>query len=71
MEDIIVNKVAQSGLLTLDLEKYYPQEEIAVFDLKNYLFMELILKEKDYREALKKIDWSIYRDKNAYRIYYN
>jgi len=65
MEDIIVNKVAQSGLLTLDLEKYYPQEEIAVFDLKNYLFMELILKEKDYREALKKIDWSIYRDKNV------
>lgn len=65
MEDVIINKVAQSGLVTLDLEKYYPSGEMVVFDLKNYLFMELILKEKDYREALKNIDWSIYQDKNV------
>ncbi len=47
MEEVIINKVAQSGLLTLDLEKFYPEDEIKVFDLKGYLFMELILKEKD------------------------
>ena len=65
MEDVIINKVAQSGLLTLDLEKFYPEEENAVFDLKDHLFMELILKEKDFREALKNIDWSVYRNKNV------
>jgi len=65
MEDVIVNKVTESGLITLDLEEYYPKEEIAIFDLKNHLFMELILKEKGYREALKNIDWSIYKNKNV------
>jgi hypothetical protein len=63
MEDIIINKVAQSGLITLDLEEYYPQNEIVMFDLKDYLFMELILKEKEYREALKNLDWKIYQNK--------
>ncbi|MEO7960144.1 MAG: DUF2480 family protein, partial [Ginsengibacter sp.] len=64
MEEVIINKVAQSALITIDLEAFYPKGEVAVFDLKEYLFMELILKEKDYREALKNIDWTIYRDKN-------
>ena len=64
MEDSIVHKVAQSALLTLDLAKFYPEGETVVFDLKHYLFMELILKEKDYREALKNVDWNIYQDKN-------
>jgi hypothetical protein len=63
MEDIIINKVAQSGLKTLDLEEFYPKEEVVVFDLKNHLFMELILKEKEYREALKNTDWDIYQNK--------
>ena len=62
MEEI-VNKVAQSGLLTLDLEDYYPQEEIVVFDIKGYLFMEMILKEKDFRAALQGLDWEQYRNK--------
>ena len=61
--DTIVNKVAESGLLEIDLEKFYPKEEAVVFDLKEYLFMELILKEKDFREALKKQDFSSYKDK--------
>jgi hypothetical protein len=65
MEEVFVNKVAESGLITLDLEEYYPKEETAVFDLKNHLFMGLILKEKDYREALKNTDWSIYKNKNV------
>jgi len=65
MEDVIVNKVTESGLITLDLEAYYPKEEIAVFDMKDHLFMELILKEKDYREALKNLDWNFYKNKNV------
>ncbi len=63
MSDIIVNKVAESSLIELNLEDYYPKADVAVFDLKNYLFMELILKEKDFREALKKLDASQYQDK--------
>ncbi|HUS03836.1 MAG TPA: DUF2480 family protein [Chitinophagaceae bacterium] len=65
MEDVIVNKVAESGLITLDLEEYYPKEETAVFDLKDHLFMGLILKEKEYREVLKNLDWSVYQNKNV------
>ena len=65
MEDVIINKVAESGLITLDLEEFYPKEETAVFDLKEYLFMGLILKEKEFREALKNIDWDIYTNKNV------
>lgn len=61
----IINKVADSGIITLDLEKYFPKGENVVFDLKGFLFMEMILKEKDFREALKKTDWSIYKDKNV------
>ena len=65
MEDIIINKVAQSAIETIDLEKFYPEGETAIFDLKEYLFMELILKEKDYRERLKNQDWSAYQNKNV------
>lgn len=64
MSTPFVNKVAESGLLTIDLEKYYPRESTAVFDLKDHLFMGMILKEKDFREALKSTDWSVYQDKN-------
>ena len=63
MSDAIVNKVSESGLITLDLEQYYPREEVVLFDLKEYLFMGLILKEKDFREALKNQDWEVYRNK--------
>ncbi|HEY0067900.1 MAG TPA: DUF2480 family protein [Flavisolibacter sp.] len=65
MSDVIVNKVAGSGLITLDLEKYLPSGEAASFDLKDHLFMGLILKEKDFREALKSLDWSVYSGKNV------
>jgi hypothetical protein len=63
MSEEIINKVAQSGLLTLDLEDYYPREEIAVFDLKPLLFREMILKEKEFRAGLHEIDWSEYNGK--------
>jgi len=65
MSEEIVNKIAASGLITLNLEDYYPKEEVVVFDLKPHLFMELILKEKDFRAALQQFDWSLYQDKIA------
>ena len=65
MNDPVVNKVAESGLITLDPANYFPEGETKVFDLKDFLFMGLILKEKDFREALKNLDWEQYRDKNV------
>ncbi|NNE26562.1 MAG: DUF2480 family protein [Saprospiraceae bacterium] len=59
----LINRVANSGIKVLNLEDYYPQEELIAFDLKPYLFKELILKEKDFRSALKALDWSIYQNK--------
>ncbi len=63
MEDVIINRVANSGLVTVDLEDYLPKDKIAVFDLKEYLFKGLILKEKEFRDALKNFDWEFYKDK--------
>jgi len=59
----LVNKVAKSGLITINLEEYYPKNQIVTFDLKDYLYMELILKEKEFRTALKEHDWTQYQDK--------
>jgi hypothetical protein len=61
----IVNKVAESGLITLDLEIFYPNEEILSFDLKDHLFMGLILKEKDFRASLQSLEWSAYAGKTV------
>jgi hypothetical protein len=63
--EVIVNRVANSGLVTLDLEDYYHQGERVVYDLKDNLFMGLILKEKDFRAFLKEHDWSQYTGKNV------
>ena len=65
MAETFINKVAESGLITLDLEKYVPKGETEVFDLKEFLFMGMILKEKDFREALKKLDLGKFRNKNV------
>jgi hypothetical protein len=65
MPDPLINKVAESGIITLDPASYVPNGETAIFDLKEHLFKGLILKEKDFREALKKMDWEQYRDKNV------
>ena len=65
MSEPIINKVAESGLITLDLELYYPKEEIVVFDLKPLLFMEMILKEKDFRLSLQQHDWLPYSAKTV------
>jgi hypothetical protein len=63
--DELKNKVAASGLITLDLEKFYPASAIKTFDLKDFLFMEMLLKEKEFREALDNHDWSQYEDKTV------
>lgn len=60
---MITNKVAQSGLLTIDMEEWYDTAGRVVFDLKDWLYEELILREKEYRERLKAHDWSAYRGK--------
>ena len=60
---MIKNKVAESGIFSLDLEEYYPKGETALFDLKDHLFMGLILKEKEFRETLKNYNWEQFRDK--------
>jgi len=59
----IVNKVAGSGIVTLDLENLYPRGERLVFDLSNFLFEGLILREKEFRDRLKSHDWIQYSDK--------
>ena len=61
-----VNKVAESGIITLDLAPYIPaDDECAAFDLKPYLFREMILREKDFRAALPTTDWKIYENKHV------
>ena len=65
MNEALINKVSESSLLTLNLEDYYPKGETVVFDMKDHLFMGLILKEKDFREGLKKLDLEPYTGKNV------
>ena len=62
-QEAFVNKVAESGIITLNLEDHFPKEDVAIFDMKDYLFMELILKEKDFREKLKELDTKQYQNK--------
>ena len=58
----IVNKVAQSGLITLDLSKILPdQPPFAEVDISTFLFRGLVLREKEFREVLKEVDWTKYK----------
>ena len=59
------NKVAESGIITIDLEEFYPKGEICSFDIKEFLFMEMLLKEKDFRVSLEQHDWEQYKDKQV------
>ena len=65
----IRNKVAESGLINFDLTDLIPKGVRKGIDLKNFLFMEMILKEKDFREKVAAIDVEEYRD--AYIYVYN
>lgn len=62
MSEQIVNKVASSGLITIDLAEFIPEGEVAAIDLKDLLWQELVLKEKDFRAFIKSNDWSVYQD---------
>jgi len=59
----LVNRVANSGLQVFNLEDYYPDAAMVTIDLKQFLFKELILKEKEFRSQLKEIDWTQYSNK--------
>ena len=63
MDKEIINKVAKSGIITIDLESFYPEGERVLFDIKSLLFQELILRENDIREFVKTTDWTIYKNK--------
>lgn len=56
----IVNKVQQSKLETVDLEKFADGITLRELDLKDFLYEGLILKEKEYREKMTDHDWSQY-----------
>ena len=65
IQENIVNKVAQSGLISLDLADLYPQGQRVLYDIKENLFHGLILREKDFREFVKAHDWSSYTSKHV------
>ncbi|MEZ4793782.1 MAG: DUF2480 family protein [Gelidibacter sp.] len=62
MKDEIINRVANSKLVVVDLEDYYPKAKRTVLDLKDWLYEELVLREKDFRERAAEHDWSQYQD---------
>jgi hypothetical protein len=62
-EKDIINRVASSPLVTFDLEELFQPGERILLDIKDQLFQELILKEKDFRNFIKNTDWSSYKNK--------
>jgi Protein of unknown function (DUF2480). len=62
MAEEIVNKVAQSGLITLSLEDYYPRGTRCNLDLAPWLYQGIMLREKDFRAAVEDHNWEQYRD---------
>ena len=62
MADEIVNRVANSVLVTINLEDYYPKGQRVLFDIKDWLFEGFVLREKDFRNQVSEYDWSQYQD---------
>jgi len=62
MPDDIINRVANSKLITLNLEDYYPKGNRVLFDIKDWLFEGFVLREKDFRTQVSEFDWSQYQD---------
>ena len=65
MSDQIINRVASSAIISIDLESFYPEGERVVFDIKNNLYEDTILREKEFRAFIKEHDWSMYKGKNV------
>jgi hypothetical protein len=64
-EKEIINRVASSPIVTLDLEEYYHNGERLEYDIVQNLYQGLMLREKDFREFIKANDWSVYQGKNV------
>ncbi|MEN3323402.1 DUF2480 family protein [Mariniflexile soesokkakense] len=62
MSDEIINRVANSKLATINLEDYYPKGQRVLFDIKDWLWEGLVLREKDFRNQVSEFDWSEYQD---------
>lgn len=62
MKDEIINRVANSKLVTLNLEDYYPDGKRILFDIKDWLFEGFVLREKEFRQQALEFDWSQYQD---------
>jgi hypothetical protein len=62
MPEEIVNRVANSNLVTIDLEDFYPNGKRILIDIKNWLYEGLILKEKDFRNTISNHDWDQYQN---------
>ena len=63
IQEVIVNKVAQSGLVSVDPAIFYPAGERVLYDIKDNLFMGLMLREKDFRQFVKTHNWEQYQNK--------
>ena len=63
MSGEIINRVANSPLITVDLTDYAPKDTVVILDIKDFLFEGIILKEKEFRNILKEFDFSVYADK--------
>ncbi|MDR2285462.1 MAG: DUF2480 family protein [Sphingobacterium sp.] len=62
-EEVFFNKVHASGIITVDLMDYESQEEVVFLDIKDFLFMALIIKEKEFKEELSRYDWAALSDR--------
>jgi hypothetical protein len=62
LKDEIINRVANSKLITVNLEDYYPKGQRVLFDIKDWLFEGFVLREKDFRTQVSEFDWSQYQD---------
>lgn len=65
MSEEIINKVASSSLVQIDLEDFLPEKDILTIDLASNLFEGMILREKDFREFIKTTDWTIYKNQEV------
>ena len=61
MGEEIINRVAQSSLVVVDLEDYYPEGPRILFDIKDWLYEGMVLREKEFRNFVKQHDWSQYK----------
>ena len=62
MSKEIVNRVANSKIITIDLEDYYPNGQRHLLDMKNWLYKGLVLREKEFRSFVDNFEWAKFND---------